>query len=416
MLTRPLRKKLLFIALPLLTVSLAWWFIPSSVDDGESWVRVQAGDLKVQVLATGELTARQAVEVTAPAILRSLEIYQIKIVDLVPEGSQVKAGDYLATLDKQELNEKIQQLRIEIEKLENERNQALVDTALQLRQAREELQNLALDLEMKKIQLRGIEYEPAAEQSKAKLSYERARNAYENAKQAYRLKQKQARSKLAGIYTLLNEAKRKYEVAQEAMQALTLYAPTAGTVVYHKDWNGAKKEAGSLVSTWDPIVVKLSAQQELVSTARVNELDIHKIKKGQPAEVRIEALPNRIFHGEVIDISSTAESDDSKVRYFAVNIRLKEKDPALRPTMSTLNRIECSRHQKVLLIPLSAVHYTPSGTPYVVKKKGRRLVRQEVQLGAADDLMVVVKAGLQAGDQVSLSIPKEEESLAWQAL
>lgn len=415
MFTHPFRKKLLFITLPLVALFLAWWLMPSSPTQ-EGWARVQKGNLSVQVLAAGELTARQAVEITAPAILRSLEIYQVKIVDMVPEGSQVKAGDYLATLDKQELNEKIQQLRIEIEKLENERNQALVDTALLLRQAREELQNLALDLEMKQIQLQGIEYDPPAEQSKTKLAYERALSAYESAQQSYRLKQKQARSKLLGIYTLLNEAKHKYEAAQEALEALTLYAPTDGTVIYHKDWNGNKKEAGSLVSSWDPIVVKLSAQQELVSTARVNELDIHKIQAGQSAEVRIEALPNRTFHGEVINISSTAESDGSKVRYFAVNIRLKEKDLALRPTMSTLNRIECSRHENVLLVPLSAIHYAGAGTPYVIKRTGRRTVRQQVELGAADDLFVIVKKGLKAGDQVSLSLPKEAESLPWQAL
>ncbi|NIK73501.1 multidrug efflux pump subunit AcrA (membrane-fusion protein) [Thermonema lapsum] len=416
MLTIPSRRKLLITILPLLMLPLAWWLLAPSADEAEGWVLVQKGDLSVQVLATGELTARQAVEVTAPALLRSLEIYQIKIVDLIPEGSQVKAGDYLATLDNQELSEKMQQLRIEIEKLENERNQALIDTALALRQAREELQNLALDLEMKKIQLRGTEYEPPAEQSKTRLAYERALNAYENAQQAYRLKQKQARSKLMGIHTLLNEAKRKYKMAEEALKALTLHAPTNGTVIYHKGWNGSKKEAGSMVSTWDPVVVKLSAQQELVSTARINELDIHKIKKGQAAKVRVEAFPDRIFQGEVIDISNAAESDDSKARYFAVDIRLKKQDPALRPTMSTFNRIECSLHQKVLLIPLSAVHYTPAGIPYVIKKKGRHMVRQQVQLGAADDLHVIVKKGLKIGDQVSLSIPEQIESLPWQTL
>lgn len=392
---------------------LLWWQGSTSSAEGVEWIHVQKGNLAVDVVAAGEFTARQAIELKAPDILRTLEIYQLRIVDIIPEGSLVKKGDYIATLDRNELNEKIRQLKLEIDNLENQRRQALLDTALQLRQAREEIQNLQIESESQKIQLRGIEYEAPSEQAQIRLHYQRTLEQLGHAREAYQLKRRQLVSKIFSIENTLKEARHKYELAQQALQGLSLHAPTDGVVIYHTDWNGAKKQAGSLVSSWDPVVVKLSLEDELISVARVHELDLHKIRIGQPVQVETEAYAQLSIQGEVSSIASSPENSEQQVRYFKVSIRLHNPPKQLRPGMSSLNRIRCGLHRSVLFVPLASIHYDPTGRPFVVCQYKGRTYRQEVKLGVRNDLYVAIERGLMPGARVSILLPDDYMQLPW---
>ena len=65
---------------------------------------VQKGTFEIIVTVTGELQALNSTEIMAPMELRSreLRLRSIKIQDLIPEGTVVDSGDYVATLDRSE--------------------------------------------------------------------------------------------------------------------------------------------------------------------------------------------------------------------------------------------------------------------------------------------------------------------------
>ena len=77
--------------------------------------KVQFGEFDVVVSTTGELQALNSVEIKGPADLREARVHSVKIVDLVPEGTVVKKGDYVATLDRTEATERLQSQADEIE-------------------------------------------------------------------------------------------------------------------------------------------------------------------------------------------------------------------------------------------------------------------------------------------------------------
>ena len=60
------------------------------------------GQFDIVVTTTGELQAENSTDIRGPEFTQSRNIraMDIKITDLVPEGTEVKAGDYVATLDR----------------------------------------------------------------------------------------------------------------------------------------------------------------------------------------------------------------------------------------------------------------------------------------------------------------------------
>ncbi len=68
-------------------------------------------------------------------------IWQVKISDLIPEGTIVKEGDYIATLDRSEISNKLRDVGAEVSKYESQYLQSRLDTALEMRKLRDELIN-----------------------------------------------------------------------------------------------------------------------------------------------------------------------------------------------------------------------------------------------------------------------------------
>ena len=75
--------------------------------------------------------------------------------------------------------------------------------------------------------------------------------------------------------------------------------------------------------------------------------------------------------------------------------------------MTTGNQIVTNSFEDVISIPLECVHATEDSIPYVYKRNG---VRQIVVLGPSNENKVIVKQGLEEGEQLYLSIPDEPES------
>jgi multidrug efflux pump subunit AcrA (membrane-fusion protein) len=77
--------------------------------------KVIKGDLPIEVIATGELKARNSQNIYAPSLLRSLGVSQIKISNMAAEGTILKEGDFVASLDPSEIGSKLSQLEIDKE-------------------------------------------------------------------------------------------------------------------------------------------------------------------------------------------------------------------------------------------------------------------------------------------------------------
>jgi hypothetical protein len=86
-------------------------------------------------------------------------------------------------------------------------------------------------------------------------------------------------------------------------------------------------------------------------------------------------------------------------------VEISESDPALRPAMTTSNRIVAHVLDSVLYIPLECLHSQADTITYVFTRDGIRKIKQEVRIGPTNSNDVVVLSGLSRNDPVFLSVP-----------
>src|SRR5208337_2980073 len=100
---------------------------------------------------------------------------------------------------------------------------------------------------------------------------------------------------------------------------------------------------------------------------KVDETDIVNVKLGQPAEVTIDAIPNKTFKGKVTEIgqsavgrtsgttSGTSTTTTEEAKDFKVVVTLDDPPPGMRPGLSATAKITTATRQNAVTIPIQAL-------------------------------------------------------------
>jgi len=399
-------KKVLAIAILLLSIVYGvWQFWPKEdrAQQSNLLTTVKRGKFHVNVTATGELNAKRSVKIKAPQGMRMAQIYETTISDLVREGTVVKEGDYVATLDRTELANKISNLQTEMEKIQTQLDQAKIDTAIELRGMRDELVNMGFLKKEKLLHVDQSRYEPQSVIQQAQLDMERTERDYGQLLLKYDLKKQQAVAKIQEINALQKQNQMQMGIYNQLSGEFTIMAPKSGMVIYARGWNG-KVEPGSRISAWDPVVAELPDLTDMISKTYVNEVDISRVKIGQEVKLKVDAFPDNAYSGKVIKVANIGEQlrgYDAKV--FEVVVQVNELDSILRPAMTTSNEILTDTYDNVLSVPIEAIQ--TDSLSFVYKEQNGRIVRQEVITGISNSDEIIIEHGLSEGEKVYLSLP-----------
>jgi len=407
------RRTIIYSATSLVLVIFLVWIFSSGGATSSSNIIVtpQRGEFDVTVTTTGELQAKNSIQVLGPATARQVNIWQMKIVTLVPEGTVVKKDDVVADLDKSEITTKLKESQLSVQKLEAQYEQTKLDSTLTLSQARDELVNLKSVEEEKKIVVEQSAYEAPAMQRQAEIDYERAKRNTEQATKNYVTKTQQAIAKMQVVEADLMKERQRLDLYNKTLGEFTIKAPADGMVVYAREYNGKKKVVGTTVNAWDPTVATLPDLREMESITYVTEIDIQKISVGQTVKIKLDADPKKPLTGTVKSVANIGEQrPNSDAKVFEVQIQVNESDTTLRPSMTTSNEILVAKLDSVLHVPLECVH-TEGNTTFVYRSDGGGVVKQEVKLGMINENEAVILAGVGDDDRLYLSLPDNGEEL-----
>ncbi|MFM9949863.1 MAG: efflux RND transporter periplasmic adaptor subunit, partial [Saprospiraceae bacterium] len=394
------------IAILLLSVLYGvWQFWPKedAAQQSNLLTTVKRGKFHVNVTATGELNAKRSVKIKAPQGMRMAQIYETTVSDLVREGTIVKEGDYVATLDRTELANKISNLQTEMEKIQTQLDQAKIDTAIELRGMRDELVNMGFLKKEKLLHLDQSRYEPQSVIQQAQLDMERTERDFGQLLLKYDLKKQQAVAKIQEINALQKQNQMQMSIYNQLSGEFTIMAPKSGMVIYARGWSG-KVEPGSRISAWDPVVAELPDLTDMISKTYVNEVDISRVKIGQEVRLKVDAFPDNAYSGKVIKVANIGEQlrgYDAKV--FEVVVQVNELDSILRPAMTTSNEILTDTYDDVLSVPIEAIQI--DSVSYVYKEQNGRIIRQEVITGISNSDEIIIEHGLSEGEKIYLSLP-----------
>lgn len=367
-------------------------------------VDVNQGEFMVDIMTSGSLDAKNSVPIKGPTGLRNYRIWNITIQDIIDEGTEVRKGQYVARLDPSELTGKIKDAQLEVDETLSEFTQVKLDTALTMRQARDELINLEYTVREKQLTLDQSQFEPPATIQKAEIDLEKAKRALQQAKENYEIKRQQNVARMQEAAANLRGDRNELEGLMSLSKDFTILAPQDGMLIYQRGNDGKPIKEGGQVSAWDPVVATLPDLRSMISKTYVNEVDIRKVKRGQMVDIGFDAFPDKKLKGRVTRVANVGEQrPNSDAKVFEVEIEVFGTDPLLKPGMTTSNRIITKTVEDALYIPLECLHTQHDSITYVFKKTGASTVKQEVMLGDANAEDVHIVAGLSVDDRVSLS-------------
>lgn len=227
--------------------------------------------------------------------------------------------------------------------------------------------------------------------------------------QAVELKLKSAEIDLDQARESLERLAAELTRAEEDLAKTRVFAPLAGRVIHLAAEEGEVVVSGTMNNPAS-VIGTIADLSEILAEVEVGEADVPLVAIGQPVEVEVDAIPDRVYAGRVSEIGSSGVSSAQQpdVTVFVVKVLLDEPDRRLLPGMSVRAEIRVADHGDALVVPLqSVVERNPLASPAsdagvdVVFVVADEIARQRpVTLGISDLNRVEITAGLETGEQV----------------
>ena len=211
----------------------------------------------------------------------------------------------------------------------------------------------------------------------------------------------------------LAQAQADAAFAEAQLQNTLIRAPFTGVVVKKMAEVGesvAPIPPGVNISTSSGAIVALADLATLEVEADVAESNVAKVQNGQPAEVTVEAIPDRRYKSVLRQVIPTADRTKATVQ---VKVTILDKDENLKPEMSAkVTFLEAQKKQAasaapapVVLVPQDAVVNRDGKSIVFIVREGKAVART-VGIGVERGSQVVIREGL-SGGEVLVSHPPE---------
>jgi hypothetical protein len=308
----------------------------------------------------------------------------------------------------------VQEKKSELRQAEGEIEQARAQARIAAEQNRTALMKARYDVDRATLDLADEQIVSRVERERAKLAIDDARQKLREMEEKGRADAEAAEADLASKVRKRDKLRADLARAERAFEALQLRAPAAGTVSVMPNFRaggpfGREQEFREGDRAWaGAAIAELPDLSSIHLSTRLEEADRGRVKPGQTAVVRVDALPDREFRASVDDISVLARVDFGSgwppQRNFDLELAIPEADKRLRPGMSATARIAIARQPGMLLAPASAV-FTVSGRPTVYRLSGRIFEAVPVELAGRDREQVAIARGVSPGDRLALRQP-----------
>ncbi len=319
--------------------------------------KVQRQDLAAVVSASGEIKPKTYVNIGANAFGKITHLF-------VKEGDHVRKGQLLAQLENVQSSADVSANQASLQAAETDALAA--DAALKTSQA--DLLRAQADYDRNK-----LDWERAQSLFKdgliSKSDFDSRKNAWSTADAGLvqaqaRVTQAKAQKDSADKHITQGQATltRFADVLQKASYA----APFDGVITNLPVREGETVVIGIQNSPGSTLMT-LAAMSVITAEVKVDETDIVNVHLGQPAEVTIDAIPKKVFHGIVSEIGDNAivrstgvatsqqTSASEEAKDFKVVVTVNDPPPDLRPGLSTTAKITTASRSNVLSIPIQAL-------------------------------------------------------------
>ncbi|MCI5968105.1 efflux RND transporter periplasmic adaptor subunit [Helicobacter sp.] len=284
---------------------------------------VKIGDIETSISANGTLSPIHKVSIGSVISGIVLEV-------LVDVNDKVSKGQVLAKIDSESIEQNL--LRLEA----------------QLTSAKAQLKSAQISLEEKEWQYQQLQTLHKQTQGKtpSKLDLQSAKTAYNIALSEVRIRQ-------ASIIEIETSIRSK-EVDLKNSHITT---PIDGVVLSRSIEVGQSVAANFQAPEFFIIAESL---EEMEFNVNISEADIGKVEVGQDVAFSVDSYPNKIFNAVINRVNFGANKNTDNIVSYQARISVDNKDLLLRPGMSATADIITKSVKNALLIPASALYFSPN--------------------------------------------------------
>ncbi|MGD9850405.1 MAG: efflux RND transporter periplasmic adaptor subunit [Nitrospirales bacterium] len=196
----------------------------------------------------------------------------------------------------------------------------------------------------------------------------------------------------------LYERYRDRQASDARPEEFLVRSPSRGTVLEVLVNNGEIITSGTATFGGGTVLMRIADLSHMIVKAKINEVNIPRVAKGQPVEIRLDALPGKVFRGHVSSIAAQGVKEENIVTY-EVAIHIEKADPALKPMLTANIDIVTEKLSDVLTIPLETLRVERGDDMVDVLVDGQPQPRK-VRVAFRTDTQAVVTKGLNEHDRV----------------
>lgn len=334
-------------------------------------------DLTSVVTAAGEIKPKNYINLGANAQGRVVEL-------LVKEGDRVRRDQTVARIENIQATADLNAQKAAVNAAEADsaasevgvkaQEDAITTQIATVDRNKSELDRAKINLDRSK-KLWEARVAPKQDLDKAQADYDSAVASLREAEAhltQLRTQMAQYKAQLASQQKHVAQAQAGLARAADVLAKFDVVTPIDGLVTYLPVQVGETVVPGiqnSAAST----VVTIADMSLITAEVKVDETDIVSIALNQPAEVTIDAIPNKTFTGHVTEIgntailrssglaASTSATSSQEAKDFKVVVALDNPPDEVRPGLSATAKITTSKRNNVVTIPIQALTVRTKG-------------------------------------------------------
>lgn len=389
---------------------------------GARWVRADNSQVPSMVLETstfvnvlevrGEIRPIRSVLLTAPSSGSDLQI-----IDLAPNGSNVKAGDVVIRFDTSAPQRALDQRKSDWLQAGSEVTRVEAEGRRRTQAAEALLAELRSAAARAKLDLGRTELVSRVEGEKLALALADAQ--HQVTAQAAKLEGERRSTSAELSMARQKRDKAAFDVAdnERVIASLAIESPADGQISLMPNFRlaqGFSRAAPEFKrgdrAWFGAAIAELPDLTAVRMTCRVDEADRARVPPKAAVRVRIDAIPDRELPGAIDQIAIVAKPDFSSfppTRNFDVSIGLRDSDARIRSGMSATALVELDQLPDVIVVPDTAV-FSRDGRMLVYVVSGRSFEPRQVTVARRSRDRIAIASGVAAGERIAMRDPTTE--------
>lgn len=364
---------------------------------------VERKDFVDKITVSGNLESIKTFNITAPNVFSDLTI-----VSLVEEGTHVKKGDTVCSLEALRLEEVYSTAVSQYEIAVAAFNKSKADLDLQYLMLESQVNSIDISTTIARLDSLQLKFTSPLEKRKIELEMEKAEIEREKLLNKLKFLKSINASEMKKMELKISQEQNRINGAVDQLKKLELISDVDGMVIYAKSWSTGNKISEGEEAWGGMPLLEIPRMDKVQAKLFVNETNFKRIEEGQEVEIHVDARSDLKLNGEILRKSPMGKPirRNSQVKVYEIIASLDSAAISVQPGLSISCDIILNRIGDTLVVPTVSV-FEEDSMKLVYVESGNKFNSCEIEIATGNNEFSVVKSGLTGIETIATTRPPE---------